>query len=143
MLKDPDCATAIAGRKAGSAVGRAQSININSAPLGNFYVITDDNNDVIRLDQKRSAELANYRPGFLGLGRRITLNSAVTWSDPSATMGINQNGTWVPYNLLSATAYKIAADSVTGTQLMDLTILHELAHSYGLDHPTYRCHCPR
>lgn len=39
------------------------------------------------------------------------------------------------YDLLAATAFKVGVASVTAEQLMDLTILHELAHSFGSRHP--------
>jgi hypothetical protein len=135
MLKDADCAKAIGARDAASATNRAQRIKIGSSALGNFHVIADAENNPIRIDQNRSAALARYNPGFLGIGRSITLNTAVNWEDPSATMAINQNGTAATYDLLAATAVNVGAASVTAAQFMDLTILHELAHSYGVDHP--------
>jgi hypothetical protein len=57
--------------------------------------------------------------------------------DPNSTVGINQNGQATTYNLLDAQAFQVGATSgMTADQFMDLTILHELAHSFGVNHPS-------
>jgi len=112
-----------------------QTIKVDSARLGGFVVTTDANDNVVDVDQKRSAEIANYKSGFFGIGKVITLNTSVNWADPSMTLAINQNGNSVQYDLLAATAFKVGAASVTAAQFMDLTILHELEHSFGGGHP--------
>ena len=79
--------------------------------------------------------VARYNPGFLGIGRSIGFNGAVNWADPTQTMIRDQNGNLGTYDLLSAKMLQVGATSMSAEQPMDLTLLRELAHSFGVDHP--------
>jgi len=55
------------------------------------------------------------------------VNSNINWIDPSNTSAV-LDGQSYSYNALSAEAQLLNVSSVTGSQFMDIVILHELAH---------------
>jgi hypothetical protein len=81
----------------------------------------------------KSSWIARYRPGVLGLGRQVTLNNAVNWADPNATLGY-RNGTLSRLQLLDWQAAALGVSSITSDQFMELAVLHEIKHSFGDDH---------
>ena len=109
-------------------------IKTSFSDLGPLDVTTDSSGNVVGVDP--NIALAQYNPGkFLGIGKNIQFNTGVNWFDPSATIAYNQNGQQVTYNLLAAKAFQLNITTISASQFMDLTLLHELAHSFGLDHP--------
>jgi hypothetical protein len=60
----------------------------------------------------------------------ITLNNQINWSNPSQTPDIF-NGQPGTYDALAAEAAYLGIASVSAAQLMDIVLLHELAHYNG------------
>jgi hypothetical protein len=60
----------------------------------------------------------------------ITLNSAVNWADPAHQTAIDPSG----HAITIALGIPGVAATPTAGQFMDFYILHELAHSFGLNH---------
>jgi hypothetical protein len=46
------------------------------------------------------------------------------------------NGTIAAYDALGAKASQLGIASINAAQLMDLTLLHAMAHSFGMQHGT-------
>jgi hypothetical protein len=64
----------------------------------------------------------------------LAFNSSVNWTSLASTLAVDQNGVIVGYNVLAAEATRIGEASMTANQFLDLTMLHELAHSFGQNH---------
>jgi uncharacterized protein RhaS with RHS repeats len=127
------CAQAIGAKSAEQADGRLEGIKIGTSDTGEFSVDTDPSGAVT--SAPLGQYVAEYTSGPFGIFRKITFNLAVNWSDPSQTAAVNQNGNQVVYNMLAGEAYELNVPSVSASQFMDLTLLHELAHSFGVNHP--------
>lgn len=123
MLGSRDCATAIGAKDLKSAVQKGNNIKITY----------DANKLTTKIDEKGQlvpvGELAHYNP-ILGF-RAIELNSNVNWDNPNATIFHNADGTTTTFNLMGGQAALVGAQSITVQQFLDLTVLHELAHSFG------------
>ncbi len=64
----------------------------------------------------------------LGEGECEALRRAMRTGEP---LGSREFSHFLP---LTAKAYQLDIPSITSAQFMDLTVLHELAHSFGQDH---------
>lgn len=71
----------------------------------------------------------NWRMPLIG---NIKLNSSINWEDPAKQAYI-LDGRKVTGDFLAGNAAKLGIRSVTPEQYMDLTILHELGHSFGMN----------
>jgi RHS repeat-associated protein len=129
---DEECARAIGAQDAATARA-ALRINIGFADLGSLRVITASDGRVVRAQS--DPPVAQYRPGVLGIGRAVRLNTRVNWLDPDRTLAVDQNGGVVAFPLLTAKARQLEIASMTAGEFPDLTLLHELSHRFGLRHP--------
>jgi hypothetical protein len=122
------CAQAIGADDADAAKLRLSKMEISLSPTGSlFHVQTDAAFNVIGVDPGQN--LATYQ-----MGAGITFNSSVNWNSPASTLGVDQNGVVVGYNVIAAETFRIGEVSMTARQFLDLTMLHELAHSFGQAH---------
>jgi RHS repeat-associated protein len=126
LLRDPGCAMAIGAASVDAAEKTAQSIYISYGQMSlpgysQLPYFTVDANGRLSGGQLG---------GQYNLGD-ITLNSAVNWADPSHQAAINPQGQAVTVAL----GIPGVQDAPTAQQFMDLYVLHELAHSFGLTHP--------
>jgi hypothetical protein len=129
MLTKDSCTKALGEKTAGSALEAISQKNlIQFSKLKSFKVITDANTVVTRV---KAGDIAQWNP----IKKKIQLNSKVDWNNPDGTLATDQNGSGVSIRLASNDAYAINAGSISATQFMDLTILHELGHKLGADHP--------
>lgn len=108
-------------------------MNIGFTDLGSLRVITGSDGRI--MDVYRDPPVGQYRPGVLGVGRAIQLNAQVNWPDPNLTFALDQNGVRVVLPLLVHKAHELGIASMTAQEFMDLTLLHELSHRFGRDHP--------
>jgi RHS repeat-associated protein len=115
----PDCARNF--RDADAASRRAGSIGFSDQ--GSLRYTTVDG--VIK-PARRSPGLGRYNP-FTG---SISLNSRVNWATPAATFALLDGAVWMN-DLLRGQAAMLGVTAVSASQLMDLTILHELSHYSG------------
>lgn len=74
---------------------------------------------------KDSGPVARYAPGVFGIGRAI--------EDPTKQVAF-VDGKVQRFDLLAAQAKQLEIDSMTADQFLDLSLLHELRHSFGGDH---------
>jgi hypothetical protein len=133
-LSSTQCDKAIGAASIRAADNAVNSISMKYSNLGAFQVTTNSSGAIVGVSG--GDVVGQYSGGFLGIGKGISLNNQVNWFDPSAMMATDQNGNSVTYNLLDAKAFQVGAtDGMTAEQFMDLTLLHELAHSFGVDHP--------
>jgi RHS repeat-associated protein len=130
---DDDCAKAIGAKNSKDAIDRLK-MNIGFSNLGGLTGITDASGNLVSVSDKQS--LAQYSSRTFGLSKKIQLNSQVNWADPNNTTATDQNGKAVGYRVLDAAAFQLGINSITSAQFMDLIVLHEMAHSFGEDHPT-------
>jgi RHS repeat-associated protein len=126
------CAQALGAKDAAAANAKLTNNTLQGfSDLGQIQVITDSNLVPIAGDPD-TPPMAKYDSGA------IELNSSVNWSNPDATVAVNQNGDDVTDPLLQGTALQLAAvggAGITIPQFMDLVILHELSHGFGNQHP--------
>ena len=122
------CAKAVGAKDANDALTRLGSENVGYGDLGQI-AFTDG--------VSVGGPLANTSNS----NNRITFNTEVNWYDPSNSSAM-MDGTLVSYNLLTAKTSELNREfgvsgsstmiqQITAKQLMDLTLLHELAHTYG------------
>jgi hypothetical protein len=129
-----DCAGAIGAKSTQNALN-GLSISVGFSNHGAMQVITNPAGDVVGTNPDGPGS-ARYFPGVLGIGKSIRVNSRVNWFNPNATIGVDQNGNNATYKILDATAYEVgAASGMSIDDFMDLTLLHEIAHSFGVEHP--------
>jgi RHS repeat-associated protein len=128
-LIDEDCATALGADSVGQARDKLQGIKITYNNLGNLQFVRDQNNNLVAA---QGSKVAAYNPN-LG-SRGINLNTNVNWVDPNNTTALNPEGNQFQYRLLDAKAYSLGISSMTAEQFMDITIAHELSHSFGTKH---------
>ncbi len=128
-----DCAGAIGAGSLKGATDRLRGIRLGATDLGQLKVLTDSNGAVVGVAPGQ--EVGQYSNSFFGMKKSIELNSQVNWSDPNSTIAVDQNGNQVTYALLNAEAFELSISSMTPNQYMDFIVLHELAHSFGQDHP--------
>jgi RHS repeat-associated protein len=126
------CAKAIGAKNAARADKRLSRIKITLSDPGPIHVETDPSGHITGLDPNQY--LAQYTSGFLRVGS-IQFNSSVDWSYPANTFAIDQNGATVLYDATSGLAFQLGIGSMTANQFTDLILLHELAHSFGRNHP--------
>ena len=72
------------------------------------------------------ASLGEYNP----ITGSVRLNSQINWVNPANTAA-TLDGKRYNYNVLAGEAQYLGVPSVSGAQLMDITILHELSHFRG------------
>jgi RHS repeat-associated protein len=77
-----------------------------------------------------SPGLGQYNP----ITKSITLNSAVNWISPNSTAASLNGKSWT-YPALAAEGVLVGDASITASGLMDITIIHELAHYKGTSNP--------
>jgi hypothetical protein len=65
----------------------------------------------------------------------IAINMNIDWSLASTVACLADGTSRRSIDLAAAEAGRVGTASMSASQFMDLTILHELAHSFGLDHP--------
>jgi hypothetical protein len=128
------CAKAIGAKSAAAAQNQLGNISIGFSNQGTLNVTTDSAGNVVGVDTSQS--LAQYSSGLFGFFKSILLNDQVNWANPNQTTAINQNGQSVADPLLNAEAFQLGISSMTAAQFMDLIVLHELAHSFGQNHPS-------
>jgi RHS repeat-associated protein len=129
LLKDGECADSIGAGSSEDAAKRLDSTNVQFKDLGDLTFTTGDNGEL-----KSGGAVGNYVPGIpLIRPRAINLNTRVNWLNPSNSSAVF-DGELRPYDLLEATAVQLGVQSVSRGSLMQLTILHELRHSFGEDH---------
>jgi RHS repeat-associated protein len=133
LLKNRDnCARAIGAPSPNDAMDRISRVKIAFKDLGGFKGTSDSNQMLTHIDAK-SGPMAQWNP-ILGF-RGIYLNTNVDWANPDGTIAVDQNGSGVSYRLATGNALQLGVASVSAQQFMDLTILHELAHAFKVNHP--------
>ena len=95
-----------------------------------------------RLGVTLGASLVGLTNFGLNWFQEIHLNGRVNWADPNNTKITDQNGAEHTLRLLDKMKEEVGASEMTPEQLMDLTILHELAHFFDgdlpdIDQPSY------
>jgi RHS repeat-associated protein len=121
------CAQAIGASNAADAVSQFSKVLMGFSDLGTITTTTDASGTITAVSP--NPPIAQFNAGA------ISFNTQVNWNDPNLTSAINQNGQGVIYHALDAMAFNVGAASMTATQFMDFTLLHELAHSLGGQHP--------
>jgi len=126
------CAKAIGAKSPSDATNRVSRVKIVFKDLGKFKGTSDANSVLTDMD-KNSGPVAQWNPviGFRG----IYLNANVDWTNPNGTIAVDQNGSGVAYRLATGNAIQLEVPSMSAQQFMDLTVLHELAHAYKVNHP--------
>jgi RHS repeat-associated protein len=120
LLGNDNCAKAIGAKNSKDAVKKAHGISIGYG----------QSNLTMNAEGNPAGTLAHYNPTLFFRG--ITLNSNVNWDDPNATLFTNPDGTQTSYNILAAYAARAGSGTpFTVSEFIDMTILHELAHSFG------------
>jgi RHS repeat-associated protein len=135
-LKDGDCVNAIGG---GSYKDVLASINDTGPRLADIGAVKLTRNADGSLSQ--SADWTGL--GTVGvvvlpngnLGHAAELNTQVNWADPQHQTAVDQNGSTFSYDLLAGMGARIGFSGISSDQLMDLVLLHELAHTFGETHP--------
>ena len=130
-LQDEDCAKAIGASSTQKAQSKLRRTKIAFKDLGPLRVRGDADKG-FKFDPS-SPPVGRYVR--LLLYERIQWNTKVNWLDPNRTRAVNMHGQSVTYPLLDAQAAALGVGNVSPAQFMGLTILHELAHAFGLDHP--------
>jgi RHS repeat-associated protein len=74
---------------------------------------------------------AVYSPNL----KSITLNANIDWSDGTTVACLVNGAGCQTVNLAQGEAARVGADAMSANEFMDLTLLHEMAHSFGLNHP--------
>jgi len=135
-LKKKECAEAIGAKDSAGAVKRTKDLKFEIGDVGGYVRLVPQVGGGAT-PHEDTPGLANYGrgSGMNPLVRRVRLNETINWSDPSRSMAINQStGMLMDYDVLAAAGYERGA-SVTSTELMDFVLLHEVGHSFGIDHP--------
>jgi len=129
LSANPDCDNAIGFGETSLGADVAATVPIVFSNLGALNATTDANGSIVSV----SGAIAQ---GPLGttLGP-LELNAVVNWSNPSQTLAVNQLQAAVPYDLLAAEEARVGTATMTSLEFMELTILHEMGHGAGLDHP--------
>lgn len=120
-----DCATVLGASSVESAMERTK-MSVGFASLGALRYQSG-------AATKDSGPVARYAPGLFGIGRAIGLNTAINWEDPTKQVAF-VDGKIQSFDLLAAQAKQLEIDSMTADQFLDLSLLHELRHSFGGDH---------
>jgi hypothetical protein len=123
-----DCAKAIGAKNADEAITKLGRENVGAGDLGRL---------VLNNGMSVGGPLANTNPA----DNRITFNTEVNWNDPDNSTA-NVNGVVGPYDLLggerallnaefAANGSSFRVQLISAQQLMDLVMIHELAHNFG------------
>lgn len=129
VLRSKKVSQAIGAAGPAEALGRLGEVRLECCDLGWLMYIVDSNDRLIGVHRK-SAPMAIC----LDKWKRICLNDRVAWQDPSATLCVDQDLREIEVDLLRSAASQVGARAVTAEQFMDLTVLHELAHTFGMQH---------
>ena len=121
-----ECASALGAKDVDSAKDRT-NMRIGFAPLG-----------ALRYNSGRptrdAGPMAQYSSSFFNFfDRQISLNTAVNWEDPSKTLAY-VDGNLSTVDLLAGEAARLEISKITAEQFIDLTVLHEIKHSFGGEH---------
>lgn len=122
-----DCAHALGAKSASDAVEMLGDADIGLYSDGAFKVTT---NAAGYITGAAPGQSWAQNPG----GDTLQFNSWIDWSSPGVTFAIDQHGTSVIWDVVSAEAFRVGAASMTPDQFVELTMLHELAHSFGKKH---------
>jgi len=104
-----------------AAINKATQVGFSDQGTPNFNSV---NGQVV--PAAHSPGLGRYNP----FTRSINLNAAINWVNPANT-NATLSGQPYNYNALAAMANFLGVPSVSGAQLMDITILQELSHYKG------------
>ena len=127
-----ECARELGAKNSRDAKNRISSIRIEISTPGPLRVVTDDSGIIVSVVEGQY--LAQYFPGVVGIGRRIQFNGFVNWNVPQFSFATDQRGSVVRFDILAGQMFMLGIQQLTPNQFMDLTILHEIAHSFGRDH---------
>jgi RHS repeat-associated protein len=134
-LKKKECAEAIGAKDAEEAIKRVGDLKFEIGNTGGYVLLEPVGSGFAA--HKDTPGVANYGrgSGLNPLARRVRLNETINWSDPAKSQAINSStGTLIDYDLLAAAGHELGA-RVTATDLMDTVLLHEVGHSFGINHP--------
>jgi len=96
-----------------------------------------DSVDIVYVDFGLPGDTSSLKFGEAGFnnGRReIRLNSSVNWNDLTKQTYVLANGTHVQVNVLNELRAAVQDPTMTNGEAMQLVILHEFGHFYGLTH---------
>lgn len=127
-VTDPDCAGAMGAPSPNEAARKLRKISITPKNMGRLKLKPGGSGAL-----ESSPAIARYNP-VLGW-RGIHLNAQVNWGDPNNTLAERPGGGLQVVRLLDYQAAALGEPSITAGDFMDITILHELAHSFGEVHP--------
>ncbi len=119
------CAKSIGAKSSLDAKDKLNKIKIEIRDLGGFEFRTIEG----KLETQKGI-IAQYNP-ILGF-RKITLNMNVNWLDPSRTSSI-VDGIAQSVDFLASNARALGIKSLSAQDFIDLTLLHELAHAFGIN----------
>ena len=74
------------------------------------------------------------------IGGYIEFNRTFNWSLPNQSFVLDQNGAQLSHNQPANLARSVGQLTMTNDQFVDLIILHELGHIFGLTHPDQRAY---
>jgi RHS repeat-associated protein len=116
-LAKADCAKDF--KNPAATINKAGRVGL--ADLGPIKFVTDKSSGLPV--SAKSTKMAQYNP----VTGSVNLNTQINWADPAHTAATLNGGPY-PYDALAGQAYSINVPSVNAAQLMDINILHELAH---------------
>jgi hypothetical protein len=126
------CAKALGAKNAQQVENVLAGLTFSITEPGPLNVTTNSAGIVTATDPNQY--LAQYSSGGFFGGKQVQFNGSVNWSDPSKTIGVDQNGVQVIDNVVAGMAFLVGANSMTNTQFTELIILHELSHRFGRNH---------
>ena len=131
LLANPQCAAQIGADGPASAQSRASSISISAvatyAGTQSLGVMTLQPDGSFTPGQAMAA----YNPNT----QSISLNPTINWSAGTVFACLADGTGCKTIDLVAGEAARVGAASMTVQQWMDLTILHEISHFFGQDHP--------
>ena len=124
-LAAEDCAKAIGAKTSAAAIKKVSSTPIGFSDLGVPTYKTVGG----QLDFVSGPVVKAWPVFFFG---NIKLNTNINWEDLSQQTNI-QDGRTTTSNFLANNARSLGVSAITSTQYMDLTVLHELGHLFGMN----------
>jgi RHS repeat-associated protein len=132
-LAKPGCAEAL-GMGGGAGAAILGNSNVTSIGFGS-HTQTGDLQPLVTGKETLWATVQYFGSGAGATSVSIVFNEHIDWNTATA-LACDQNGqNCFRADLTQSAASRVGATSMTGGQFMTLTILHELAHVFGIHHP--------